>query len=1045
MDKWFLCLAIFSFVSYKPLMYEFNARIVSYNNYIIIKINGPDKKQIVGIRNSVGSYSIPDIIVINGKKQSSNSDYYYSLNKTENIVKLEWNDKLINCNYMFFDCSAIIEIDLYNFDSSLVTQTYYMFYGCTLLTSLNLTNFITSNVTLMGFMFSYCESLTSLNLSNFDTSQVESMYSMFDDCFSLTLLDLSNFNTAQVESMEEMFSNCWSLTSLNLSNFYTNNLNNIDKMFYNCSKLEYLDIKNFIFEEIESYSDIFNLTPKNMVICNEGSQIQQIINDLNECKIISCSIDWKQDKKEINSETGECIKSSEDNNGKSYELKTTTKILDHLSESAEIDLKESYGVIIQETTNDILTTYIENYSELNNVIRNNQCNLSYNIDSNEEINLNILLKYQDNNNIFKENIKYGCKIILKEKNVKLNLSKVEFNYLLFEFQQYFDNCYNDLDQNKTLYILNITINKDENDYIQNLYEVYYPSEKDGSLTKLNLNILDINCPLKTWLSKCASYSIESITSNKCLSCENKFGFYPKYKNNNNSFIECFNSIDGYYLDEKSKVFKKCYKTCEKCNISGNEERHNCLSCKKAYEFENIANTDFGNCYKLKNNSSDYNNISIINCNKNDTKFIPANNICINDCSKDEIYKYEFNNTCYEECPTNSTVSKENKFYCEIICPKEKPYELIESHQCIENCSISEMFKNICTINYKEENKTKSQNLGKKIVEEILNGNLGKLINQVLINKTDIIIYEDYAIHQLNSLNNKDGKNNISFVDFKQCEELLRKKYGLNDTEELIIYKIDHKIEGFNIPIIEYILFTQNGSINLNLNICDNTAIQYNIPVSINENEIDKYNPSSDFYNDQCNKYSINGSIDVTLFDRKNEFNNNNLSLCESKCEFKGYNSSSSKAICVCHIKNNITYSYNDINPDDLLNKIQSEKSSSNLGVTQCLSVFSSPEEIKYNSGFYTLLFILIIFVIVFIIFCIKGRHLLENKIDEVIYNKFEKNKKETEIDNKENNTILNTNNHNNKKSYIKKKKKKGKKRNNKIEPKTGSNLVFQGS
>ena len=180
--------------------------------------------------------------------------------------------------------------------------------------------------------------------------------------------------------------------------------------------------------------------------------------------------------------------------------------------------------------------------------------------------------------------------------------------------------------------------------------------------------------------------------------------------------------------------------------------HNCLSCKKAYEFENIANTDFGNCYKLKNNSSDYNNISIINCNKNDTKFIPANNICINDCSKDEIYKYEFNNTCYEECPTNSTVSKENKFYCEIICPKEKPYELIESHQCIENCSISEMFKNICTINYKEENKTKSQNLGKKIVEEILNGNLGKLINQVLINKTDIIIYEDYAIHQINSLN-----------------------------------------------------------------------------------------------------------------------------------------------------------------------------------------------------------------------------------------------------------------------------------------------------
>ena len=47
---------------------------------------------------------------------------------------------------------------------------------------------------------------------------------------------------------------------------------------------------------------------------------------------------------------------------------------------------------------------------------------------------------------------------------------------------------------------------------------------------------------------------------------------------------------------------------------------------------------------------------------------------------------------------------------------------------------------------------------------------------------------------------------------------------------------------------------------------------------------------------------------MTLYDRKNEFNNNNMSLCESKCEFRGYNSTTSKAICFCHIKNNMTYS-----------------------------------------------------------------------------------------------------------------------------------------
>ena len=313
----------------------------------------------------------------------------------------------------------------------------------------------------------------------------------------------------------------------------------------------------------------------------------------------------------------------------------------------EIDLRESYGIIIQETTTDILTTYIENYinySEINNVIENNRCILSYNIDSNEEINLNDLLKYLNKNNISKEIIEYGCEIVFKEKKVKLNLSKLEFNYSILECQQYFDNYYNGFNQNKTLFLLNITINKDENNYAQNLYEVYYPSERNGSLTKLNLNILDSKCPLKTWLSKCASYSIESIINNKCLSCENKFDYYPKYSNYNDSFIECYNSIDGYYLDGKDKVFKKCYPTCKKCYIIGNEERNNCLKCKEGFEFENIANTYLGNCYKLNSDyNNNYNNNSIINCDKNNPKFIPVNNTCISDCSKDDIYKYEFNN------------------------------------------------------------------------------------------------------------------------------------------------------------------------------------------------------------------------------------------------------------------------------------------------------------------------------------------------------------------------------------------------------------------
>ena len=54
---------------------------------------------------------------------------------------------------------------------------------------------------------------------------------------------------------------------------------------------------------------------------------------------------------------------------------------------------------------------------------------------------------------------------------------------------------------------------------------------------------------------------------------------------------------------------------------------------------------------------------------------------------------------------------------------------------------------------------------------------------------------------------------------------------------------------------------------------------------------------------------------------------------------------------------------------------------------------SSKENIKSNTGFYLLLFIFVIFVIIFIIFCTRGYGLLKNKIDDVIYKKF-KNKKD---------------------------------------------------
>ena len=58
-----------------------------------------------------------------------------------------------------------------------------------------------------------------------------------------------------------------------------------------------------------------------------------------------------------------------------------------------------------------------------------------------------------------------------------------------------------------------------------------------------------------------------------------------------------------------------------------------------------------------------------------------------------------------------------------------------------------------------------------------------------------------------------------------------------------------------------------------------------IPVLINENNLEKYNPDSDFYNNICKSYSNEKGLDVTIFDRKKEYNQYNMSLCPRNCKY----------------------------------------------------------------------------------------------------------------------------------------------------------------
>ena len=207
----------------------------------------------------------------------------------------------------------------------------------------------------------------------------------------------------------------------------------------------------------------------------------------------------------------------------------------------------------------------------------------------------------------------------------------------------------------------------------------------------------------------------------------------------------------------------------------------------------------------------------------------------------------------------------------------------------------------------------------------------------------------------------------------------------------MIFKIEHMIEGYKIPVIEYAIFGENGEY-INLDYCEDISSLYYIPVSINEDNLFMHDPSSEYYNDMCYKYKSDNGIDVTIYDRKNNYNENNLSLCEANCTFKGYNSSTLKAECECKTKSYM-YTVDDLSRDDLLDKMENRQSLTNLNLMKCNNLLSNAENIKNNTGFFLIAIIIALFIIVMIIFCVKGYNTLENKIDEVISIKFKPDKK----------------------------------------------------
>ena len=92
----------------------------------------------------------------------------------------------------------------------------------------------------------------------------------------------------------------------------------------------------------------------------------------------------------------------------------------------------------------------------------------------------------------------------------------------------------------------------------------------------------------------------------CSQCINNY--YPMENDplNSGEYFKCYNGIHGYYLDYNESIFKKCYHTCETCEIRGNFFEHNCLECNVLFNYSiDIKTNNYTNCFNLSTYMTKY--------------------------------------------------------------------------------------------------------------------------------------------------------------------------------------------------------------------------------------------------------------------------------------------------------------------------------------------------------------------------------------------------------------------------------------------------------
>jgi len=255
---------------------------------------------------------------------------------------------------------------------------------------------------------------------------------------------------------------------------------------------------------------------------------------------------------------------------------------------------------------------------------------------------------------------------------------------------------------------------------------------------------------------------------------------------------------------------------------------------------------------------------------------------------------------------------------------------------------------------------------------------------------------------------EDLKSKASIMDLSQCQNILKKKYGLKNEESLVLLKgdfLDKIPEKYITNKVAYQLFSTSLGAFLPLIECKEQGASTNImsffnssyllgnfqykAASATEDNYNVFDPKSSFYNDICTPFTNENGNDVLLDERRLDYFTTDYNLCEEGCEFLGYNETIKRYTCKCEIKSTTsdksTYEQKPMEiPEDFYKK---QGGYSNIKIFKCASQVFSAKGQKANFGSYILMLCFAGFIGIIVFYFLKGQKMQFSILDNLIKKK----------------------------------------------------------